>query len=182
MEKEIAIFGGGCFWCTEAIFQMLKGVYSVLPGYAGGTTKNPTYESVSSGGTGHAECTQVEFNPSEISYKDLLTVFFGSHDPTTLNRQGSDVGTQYRSIIFYTTPLQKETIENFINELNTSGKEGKKTVTEVVPLDTFYIAENYHKDYYSRNKNTPYCEIVINPKLEKVVKNFTSLLKDHPKQ
>jgi peptide-methionine (S)-S-oxide reductase len=179
MKHEIAVFGGGCFWCTEAVFKMLKGVSSVLPGYAGGTTKNPTYEEVSSGKSGHAECIQIEFNPAEIKYSDLLTVFFGSHDPTTVNRQGADVGTQYRSVIFYTTGEQKETAESFIKELNNSSAEGKPIVTEVTPLDVFYVAENYHKDYYERNKDAPYCEIVINPKLEKVVKNYAELLKTH---
>ena len=180
-QNEIAVFGGGCFWCTEAVFKMLRGITSVLPGYAGGTTKNPTYEEVSSVNTGHTECIEVKFNPDEISYRDLLTVFFGSHDPTTLNKQGNDVGTQYRSAIFYTTEEQKKTVENFIKELNGSNKEGKSIVTEVVPLDIFYMAENYHKDYYERNKEAPYCELVINPKLEKVVSNFTTLLKDHPR-
>ncbi len=182
MEKEIAVFGGGCFWCTEAVFKMLRGVSSVLPGYAGGTTKNPTYDEVSTGKTGHAECTKVEFNPKEIVYKDLLTVFFGSHDPTTLNRQGNDVGNQYRSVIFYTTEGQKTEALNFIKDLNESNKEGRSIVTEVMPLDVFYVAENYHQDYYAKNKDAPYCEIVINPKLEKVVKNFEYLLKNHPKQ
>lgn len=182
MNNEIAVFGGGCFWCTEAVFKMLKGVESVLPGYSGGTVPNPTYEQVCSGSTGHAECTKVEFNPSEVNYRDLLTVFFGSHDPTTLNRQGNDVGTQYRSVIFYTTPEQKRVAEDFIKEINDSNKEGKPVVTEVVPLDIFYIAENYHKDYYERNKDAPYCELVINPKLEKVVKNFGELLNDKYKQ
>ncbi|MEQ1561260.1 MAG: peptide-methionine (S)-S-oxide reductase MsrA [Nitrospira sp.] len=180
-NKEIAVFGGGCFWCTEAVFKMLKGVSSVLPGYSGGTTVNPTYDDVSSGRTGHAECTQVEFDPEEISYKDLLTVFFGSHDPTTLNRQGADVGTQYRSVIFYTTDEQKQIAEDFIRELNESTSLGKPIVTEVTPLDKFYVAENYHKDYYERNKDAAYCELIINPKLEKVVKNFGELLNDKSK-
>ena len=178
-QNEIAVFGGGCFWCTEAVFKMLRGITSVLPGYAGGTTKNPIYEEVSSGNTRHTECVEVKFNPDEISYRDLLTVFFGSHDPTTLNKQGNDVGTQYRSAIFYTTEEQKKTVENFIKELNGSNKEGKSIVTEVVPLDIFYMAENYHKDYYERNKEAPYCELVINPKLEKVQKNFANLLKNN---
>jgi peptide-methionine (S)-S-oxide reductase len=177
MNKEIAVFGGGCFWCTEAVFKMLKGVSSVLPGYSGGTVPNPTYEQVCSGSTGHAECTKVEYDPTQINYNYLLTVFFGSHDPTTLNRQGADVGTQYRSVIFYTTPEQKQIAENFIKEINNSSSEGKPVVTEVLPLDVFYEAENYHKDYYERNKNEAYCELVINPKLEKVVKNFGELLK-----
>jgi peptide-methionine (S)-S-oxide reductase len=179
---EVAVLGGGCFWCTEAVFKMLRGVSSVLPGYTGGTVPNPTYEQVCNGNTGHAECVKVEFNPAQISYKDILTVYFGSHDPTTVNRQGNDVGTQYRSVIFYTTPKQKEVAEEFIAELNASNAEGKKIVTDLEPLGTFYVAENYHKDYYERNKNAPYCEIIINPKLEKVQKEFSALLKDHPKQ
>ncbi len=175
--KETAVFGGGCFWCTEAVFKMLRGVSSVGPGYAGGTTANPTYEHVSSGNTGHAECIKIEFNPNEIKYRDLLTVFFGSHDPTTVNRQGNDIGTQYRSVIFYTTPEQKEIAEKFIAELNDSAKEGLKIVTEVMPLDTFWPAENYHADYYANHKEAPYCQLVINPKLEKVQKEFANLLK-----
>ena len=178
-EKELAIFGGGCFWCTEAVFKMLKGVYGVLPGYAGGTTKNPTYEQVSSGNTGHAECIQIEFDPAEVKYTDLLTVFFGSHDPTTVNRQGADIGTQYRSVIFWTTPAQRVEAKVFIDRINASNKEGKPIVTEVLPLDTFYVAENYHKDYYERNKDAGYCQLVINPKLEKVVQKFGELLKNN---
>lgn len=179
---ETAVFGGGCFWCTEAVFKMLKGVSSVLPGYAGGTTKNPTYEEVSGGNTGHAECVKVEFNPKDISYRDLLTVYFGSHDPTTVNRQGNDTGTQYRSVIFYTTAEQKTIAKDFIHELNNSSQQGEPVVTEVLPLTEFFIAENYHKDYYERNKDAPYCEVVINPKLEKVVQKFGSLLSDKSKQ
>jgi peptide-methionine (S)-S-oxide reductase len=179
---EQAIFGGGCFWCTEAVFKMLKGVSSVLPGYSGGTTINPSYDDVSSGTTGHAECTQVTFDPKEISYEDLMSVFFGSHDPTSLNRQGNDVGTQYRSVIFYTTPEQKTKAEDYIKEINSSTENGKNIVTEVVPLEKFYIAENYHKDYYEHHKDQAYCELVINPKLEKVQKKFANLLKNQPKQ
>ncbi len=134
MSTETAVLGGGCFWCTEAVFQMLRGVSSVLPGYSGGTTKNPTYDQVCSGNTGHAECTKVEFDPTQINYRDILTVFFGSHDPTTLNRQGNDVGTQYRSVIFYTTEEQKKVALDFIKELNDSNKEGKTISTEVVPI------------------------------------------------
>ncbi|MES2213427.1 MAG: peptide-methionine (S)-S-oxide reductase MsrA [Patescibacteria group bacterium] len=176
-KNEIAVFGGGCFWCTEAVFKMLKGVESVLPGYAGGTTVNPTYDQVCSGTTGHAECIRIEFNPSEIDYIDLLTVFFGSHDPTTRNRQGNDIGTQYRSVIFYTVETQKQKAEKFIADINASNSDGKPIVTEVEPLMTFYVAENYHADYYARNKDAAYCELVINPKLEKVQKNFAELLK-----
>jgi peptide-methionine (S)-S-oxide reductase len=182
MKNEIAVFGGGCFWCTEAVFKMLRGVSSVLPGYSGGKMKYPTYAEVSMGDTGHAECTKVEFDPSLIGYRDLLTVFFGSHDPTSLNRQGADVGTQYRSVIFYTTEDQKKIAEDFIKEINDSNKLGKKVVTEVLPLVAFYEAEKYHKDYYERNKDEAYCEIVINPKLEKVVKEFGNLLNNASKQ
>ncbi len=173
---EVAIFGGGCFWCTEAIFKMLKGVSEVLPGYSGGKVKNPTYEEVCTGTTGHAECTQVTFDPKEIQYKDLLTVFFGSHDPTTRNRQGNDIGEQYRSVVFYTTDEQQQIALDFIKELNGSNVEGAPIVTEVEPLETFYVAENYHQDYFARNKDAAYCELVINPKLQKVQEKFGELL------
>lgn len=182
MKNETAIFGGGCFWCTEAVFKMLKGVNSVLPGYSGGKTKYPTYAEVSMGDTGHAECIKIEYDSNLITYRDLLTVFFGSHDPTTLNKQGADVGTQYRSVIFYTTDEQKKTADEFIKEINDSNKSGKKIVTEVVPLVAFFDAENYHRDYYERNKDQPYCEVVINPKLEKVLKEFANLLNDESKK
>lgn len=178
---EVAVFGGGCFWCTEAVFNMLKGVRSVYPGYSGGTKDNPTYEDVSSGDTGHAECIKIEFDPGEITYKDLLTVFFASHDGSSVNRQGNDVGTQYRSVIFYTTDEQKRIAESFINNLNNSTDSGRPIVTEVVPLDKFYLAEDYHQDYYSKNTDAPYCELVINPKLEKVQMEFDELLKTHKK-
>lgn len=179
-STEIAVFGGGCFWCTEAVFKMLAGVMSVEPGYAGGTTKTPTYEEVSAGITGHAECIKLTFNPHKIAYTDLLTVFFSSHDPTTLNRQGADIGTQYRSVIFTTSDAQKNSANKFIEDINNSHPEGERIVTEVVPLTVFYPAENYHKDYYERNSEAPYCQIVINPKLEKVQKQFETLLKFHP--
>jgi peptide-methionine (S)-S-oxide reductase len=184
----IAVFGGGCFWCTEAVFKMLEGVSTVLPGYAGGTVPNPTYDQVSSGKTGHAEVVYIEFNPREVSYKTLLTVFFGSHNPTTVNRQGDDVwpstgvdtnpvDPQYRSVIFYTTPEQKDEAGAFIKDIDESNKGGKSVVTDVEPLDKFYEAENYHKDYFANNSGNPYCEIVINPKLDKVKKRFADLLK-----
>jgi len=176
LNKEVIVLGGGCFWCTEAVFKMLKGVEAVTPGYAGGEGV-PTYEKVSSGNTGHAECTEVVYDNKEIQLEKILTVFFASHDPTTVNRQGADIGTQYRSVIFYTTDEQRRVIENFITELNNSSEFGKNIVTEVVPLDIFYKAEEYHLDYYNKNKNAPYCEIVINPKLEKVQKKFAELLK-----
>lgn len=175
-KKEVAVFGGGCFWCTEAIFKMIKGIISAEPGYAGGTTINPTYDEVSSGKTGHAEVTRIEFDPDKITYDQLLTVFFGTHDPTTLNRQGADVGTQYRSIILYTTAEQKEKAERYINELQNSNKSGNQIVTEVKPLDKYYGAEDYHKNYYANHKDERYCELVINPKLEKVQMKFRELL------
>ncbi len=177
MQKEITVFGGGCFWCTEAVFKMLKGVMSVEPGYAGGTKPNPTYEEVCGGETGHAEVIKIEFDPSQVKYRTLLTIFFASHDSTQLNRQGADVGTQYRSVIFYTTEQQRTEALKFIEELNSSSKEGSPVVTEIAPLDNFYPAENYHRDYYAKNKNQSYCQVVIAPKLQKVQKEFAELLK-----
>lgn len=176
-NKEVAVFGGGCFWCTEAVFKMMKGVASVEPGYAGGSGDNPTYEEVSGGKSGYAECVKIEFDPRVTSYRDLLTVFFASHDPTTLNRQGADVGTQYRSVIFYTTPEQKDAALAFIKQINDSSEDGAKVVTEVEKLNKFYEAEDYHKDYFAKNPENPYCQVVINPKLEKVQKQFANLLK-----
>jgi len=181
MKKEIAIFGGGCFWCTEAVFKMVKGVTSVLPGYSGGMVVNPTYEQVSSGTTGHAECVKIEYDPTVTHYTDLLTIFFGSHDPTTRDRQGSDVGTQYRSVIFYSTPRQKTEAEKFIARINGSSEMGASIVTEITPLDVFYEAEDYHHDYFANNPSNPYCEVIINPKLEKVQHRFASLLNDKNK-
>jgi len=177
VEKEIIVFGGGCFWCTEAVFNMLRGVASVMPGYAGGKTPNPTYEQVSTGATGHAEAIQIEYDPVQIQFHDLLIVFFATHDPTTPNRQGNDVGTQYRSAIFYTTDEQKKEAEDFIAGLNASAQDGVPVVTEVRPLEQFYPAEQYHKDYYQKNISQPYCQIVINPKLDKMQKEFSALLK-----
>lgn len=174
---EVAVFGGGCFWCTEAVFNLFEGVVSVTPGYAGGKKPNPTYDEVSSGGTGHAEVTRIEFDPAKVSFRTLLTVFFATHDPTTLNRQGSDIGTQYRSIILSTTSSQKKEAEAFIREIEGSTAEGDPVVTEVQPLTAFYEAENYHKDYFARNPDKAYCELVISPKVEKVQKEFAALLK-----
>lgn len=173
-NQEIAVFAGGCFWCTEAVFSSLKGVEDVKPGYAGGTVPNPTYEQVCSGNTGHAEATKITFDPSKITYNDLLTVFFATHDPTTLNRQGADVGTQYRSAIFFTTPEQEQQAKAFIERLN---QDGKKVVTEVIPFTEFYDAEDYHKNYYEAHKDEPYCAAVISPKLEKLQLQFSALLK-----
>ena len=174
---ELAVLGGGCFWCTEAVFKMLKGVKSVKPGYAGGNVENPTYDKVREGNTGHAEVIKIEFDPEKIKLEDLLTVFFASHDPTTVNRQGNDVGEQYRSIIFSTSQKQKEEVAKFIDGLNKSNKDGEPIVTEVKPLDKFFPAEEYHKNYYKNHPENPYCELVINPKLEKVQKKFAELLK-----
>jgi peptide-methionine (S)-S-oxide reductase len=175
---ETATFGTGCFWCTEAIFEQLNGVVKVVSGYMGGEVKNPTYKEVCTGETGHAECVQVVYEPSKISYDELLKVFFQVHDPTSLNRQGADVGTQYRSAIFYHSPEQKEKAEYYKNELDKSAAYDKAIVTEITPASAFYVAEDYHQEYYQNNKNTnPYCSIVIRPKLEKFQKVFAGKLK-----
>jgi peptide-methionine (S)-S-oxide reductase len=177
MDTETVAFGGGCFWCTEAVFKMFKGVVSVEPGYAGGTTKNPTYEQVSSGNTGHAEVVRITYEPEQVAFAELLQVFFSSHDPTTLNRQGADVGTQYRSVIFYTTESQKQKAEHYIAVLNKS-QAVQRIVTEVAPLEAFYPAENYHQDYFANNPQAGYCQLVIAPKVEKVGEKFRGLLKE----
>lgn len=177
--NEIATFAGGCFWCTEALFLDLKGVISVTSGYTGGKTLNPTYREVCSGETGHAEGTQIVFDPNQITFNELLEVFFATHDPTTLNRQGADVGTQYRSAVFYHSELQKTDVENYIALLiknNTYGI-GKKIVTQVVPAVVFYPAEEYHQNYYNQNKQEGYCTYVITPKVEKLKKQFKDKLK-----
>jgi len=171
--QEVAVFGGGCFWCTEAVFERLKGVISVMPGYAGGTTAPPAYEEVAAGRTGHAEVIKVEFDPSRISYADLLTVFFATHDPTAFNRQGNDIGPQYRSIILYTNEDQKREAERFIKTLNA---EGKPVVTEVKALEQFFEAEENHRAYYRKNASAPYCQVVINPKLKILNERFQQLL------
>lgn len=176
-QLQIAVFGGGCFWCTEAIFDELYGVENVESGYAGGGMENPSYEDISGGQTGHAEVIKIEFDPTQISYKDLLTVFFATHDPTTLNQQGNDVGTQYRSIILYTSEEQKKEAEKFIEDLNASTDEGEPIITEIKLLGKFYPAEDYHQKYYANNSNKPYCQIVINPKLQKLQEKFSALLK-----
>lgn len=176
---KIIVLGGGCFWCTEAVFRMLKGVSSVVPGYAGGQAENPNYDMVSSGKSGYAEVVKIEYDENVLDLNKILTVFFATHDPTTLNRQGADVGEQYRSVIFYTEEDQRDVIMDFIKNLNESSKYGKDIVTEVKPLEKFYEAETYHQDYYSKNQEVPYCQIVINPKLEKVQKEFSELLKNN---
>lgn len=181
MANEVAVFGGGCFWCTEAVFDELRGVISVVPGYAGGSVKNPTYEQVCTGGTGHAEVIRIEFDPAQIAFKDLLTVFFATHDPTTLNRQGNDVGTQYRSAVLYADDNQKREAEAFIKELNDSKTFGKPVVTTLEPLGEFYEAEQYHRKYFANNPFQPYCQYTIPPKLQKLHKQFAALLKSHGK-
>src|SRR5262245_6078643 len=163
MMSELATLGGGCFWCLEPIFEELRGVGSVMPGYAGGRVANPTYQQVCGGDTGHAEVVQVEFDPQQISYADLLRVFLTMHDPTTLNRQGADVGTQYRSAIFYDSPEQKATAEQVVAEFEREGVWPNRIVTEVAPLTAFFPAEDYHVDYYANNPNQGYCRFVIDP-------------------
>ncbi|SES07104.1 peptide-methionine (S)-S-oxide reductase MsrA [Pedobacter rhizosphaerae] len=177
-KTEKATFGMGCFWCTEAIFQKLKGVTSVRSGYEGGTLTNPTYEEVCTGATGHAEVLEINYNPAVISYSDLLEVFWKSHDPTTLNRQGADSGTQYRSVIFYHNSEQKALAEKYKAELNKTNAFGKKVVTAIDPAKPFYVAENYHQDYYLKNGNEPYCRLVILPKIQKLEKVFKAKLKN----
>ncbi len=175
--QDTAVFGGGCFWCTEAVFRMLEGVVSVAPGYAGGDAEHATYESVSEGTSGHAEVIQVVFNSSLVSYTTLLKVFFESHDPTTLNKQGADEGAQYRSVIFYTTEEQKKAAHAYIEEIQKEYTE--RIVTAVEPLEHFFVAEDYHHDYFARNKNAPYCQIVIAPKVDAIQKKYTDNLKAH---
>ena len=175
---EVATFGSGCFWCSEAVFSQLKGVSKVLPGYAGGSLPNPTYEQVCSDSTGHAEVAQVEYDPKSISYRELLEVFFSTHDPTTLNRQGADEGTQYRSVIFYGTPEQKAEADAIIKELTSEKVYRSPIVTEVSPLKAFYPAEDYHREYYMRNQTKPYCQVVIAPKLAKFRAHFQQKLKN----
>lgn len=175
---EKATFGSGCFWCTEAIFENLNGVTSVVSGYAGGHVDNPTYEEVCTGTTGHAEVTQITYDPNIISFDELLEVFWKTHDPTTLNRQGNDVGTQYRSVIFYHNEEQKELAEKYKAELDKSGAWDDPIVTEISPFTNFYVAEEYHQDYYMNNPNQGYCAFVIAPKLEKFKKVFKDKLKN----
>jgi peptide-methionine (S)-S-oxide reductase len=167
---NIAIFGAGCFWCVEAIFSQLAGVDSVISGYSNGTTKNPTYESVCSGKTGYAEVCKISYDPNIISFEELLTIFFQTHNPTTLNRQGADKGTQYRSGIYYTSEEQKKIAEEYIKKLTAENAFNDPIVTEIIKLNNFHEAEDYHQDYYKNNENAPYCRIVIKPKLDKFFK------------
>ena len=176
-DLELATFGNGCFWCTEAIFEQLEGVYNVEAGYAGGAVKNPSYKEVCTGNTGHAEVIRLRYDPKKISYRELLDVFFNTHDPTTLNRQGADVGTQYRSAIFYHNDEQKAEAEKMIADLEKAEVFDNKIVTEITAINNYYVAENYHQDYYNNNKNAGYCRAVINPKLEKFIKQYKDKLK-----
>ena len=177
MNLETATFGGGCFWCTEAIYERVKGVQSVVSGYSGGTVKNPTYEQVCTGTTGHAEAIQIIYDPKVVPYDVLLEIFFKTHDPTSLNRQGADVGTQYRSVIFYHNEEQKKKAEYYKAELDKSGAWDNPIVTQIVPFTNFYPAEDYHQDYFAKNPNQGYCAYVIGPKVEKFEKVFRNKLK-----
>jgi peptide-methionine (S)-S-oxide reductase len=173
---EVATLGGGCFWCLEAVFEQLRGVRQVESGYAGGSVANPSYQQVCTGTTGHAEVVQVGFDPGQISFREILEVFFAIHDPTTLNRQGADVGTQYRSVIFYHSPAQQETAQQVIGELQASGIWERPLVTEVVPFQGFYKAEDYHQGYFRDNPAQPYCMVVVAPKVAKFRKQFAARL------
>ena len=175
--REVATLGGGCFWCVEAVFDELRGVERVESGYAGGAKPNPTYREVCTGATGHAEVVQVTFDPRAVSFREILEVFFTAHDPTTLNRQGADVGTQYRSAIFYHTPEQRETAEQVIKELEARGLWDAPVVTQVMPFTEFYPAEEYHQDYFRRNPGQPYCRVVVAPKVAKFRQKYFEQLK-----
>ncbi len=177
-KTEQATLGGGCFWCVESAFLQVKGIELVKSGYTGGHTENPTYEQVCTGDTGHAEVAQLTYDPEQISYRQILEIFFTLHDPTQVNRQGNDVGTQYRTSIFYHNDDQKQEAESIIAELENDGAFADPIVTEVTELDTFYPAEDYHENYYARNPENPYCQAVISPKLAKFRKTFSGLLKD----
>lgn len=177
-QFEYATLGGGCFWCIEAIFEELKGVESAISGYSGGNVKNPSYREVTSGKTGHAEVIQIKYDPDQISYKQILEVFFHLHDPTTLNRQGADVGTQYRSVIFYQNEQQAKIAKEVFDQIDNSDLWKDPLVTEIKPLEEFYVAEDYHQDYFDNNPNQPYCAFVIGPKLNKLKDLFKEKLKE----
>jgi len=179
---EIATFAGGCFWCTEAIFKRLKGVNSVLPGYSGGDLENPTYEEVCNESTGHAEAIQIEFDSSVISYELLLKIFFYTHNPTTFNQQGNDIGPQYRSVIFYHSEDQKNASENMISSLEKEKVFEKQIVTKIEPFKNFYEAEDYHKNYFDRNRDAAYCDITISPKVHKLLEKFNEEVKEEYRQ
>lgn len=177
-KLDVAVFGGGCFWCTEAVFSRLKGIETVTSGYAGGKVANPSYFQVSEELTGHAEVVKLEFDPSIITYNQLLDIFWHVHDPTTLNQQGADVGSQYRSIILFTTEEQKHLAQSALATLKTSNEFRSPIVTEIQPLDAFYTAEEYHQRYYERNEDQPYCQVVITPKVQKLLQKYGDLLKE----
>lgn len=177
-EQQVATFGSGCFWCTEAFFLKMKGVESVVSGYSGGKVKNPTYREVCSGLTGHAEVVQIKFDPNVVSYEELLEVFWNTHDPTTLNRQGADEGTQYRSVVYFHNESQKKLAEQYKLQLDKSGVFKNPIVTEISPMGEFYVAEDYHQNYYALNPNQGYCQYVIRPKVEKFKKQFQAKLKN----
>ncbi|NLO03453.1 MAG: peptide-methionine (S)-S-oxide reductase MsrA [Bacteroidales bacterium] len=177
--SQIITVGGGCFWCTEAIFKELRGVIKVVPGYSGGNVKNPSYREVCTGSTGHAEVIQITYNPELITISEILEVFFMTHDPTTLNRQGPDTGTQYRSAIFYHSEEQKKAAENIIKQYETEKIFDMPVVTEIIPFKAFYPAENYHHDYFEQNKRQPYCQFVISPKIEKFKEKYKDRLKNN---
>jgi peptide-methionine (S)-S-oxide reductase len=174
---EVATLGAGCFWCTEAVFQLIRGVEKVDPGYTGGDLPNPSYEQVSMGTTGHVEVANITFDPDIIAFREILEIFFGTHDPTQLNRQGADAGTQYRSVVFYRTPVQKATAEQVFADLTNEKVFDKPIVTAIEPLKVFYLAETYHKDYFKKHPREPYCQVVIAPKIAKLQKIFLSKLK-----
>ncbi len=176
-NQETATLGAGCFWCVEAVFQSLKGVESVTSGYSGGNVKNPSYREVTTGNTGHAEAIQVKFNPDVISYEEILEVFWSTHDPTTLNQQGPDIGSQYRSVIFYHSEEQKKIAEKSKKEADISGNFDDSIVTSIEPFKNFYVAEEYHQDFYKKNPNQPYCQFRINPKIKKLENEFQEYLK-----
>jgi peptide-methionine (S)-S-oxide reductase len=177
-DNEVATLASGCFWCSEAVFKRIKGVKSVVPGYSGGTTENPSYDDVCGGNTGHAESVQIVFDPKVITFKKILEIFWNTHDPTTLNRQGNDVGTQYRSAIFFQNQKQKETAEKLKAELDNENIYTKPIITEISPLRNFYAAEEYHRNYYDAHKDTPYCNIVINPKITSLLKKYGDDVKE----
>ncbi len=175
---SIATIGGGCFWCTEAVFEEVEGVTNVVSGYSGGDIINPSYKEVTTGRTGHAEAVQISFDPDKISFSEILKIFFKVHDPTSLNRQGADVGTQYRSVIFYHNEKQKMISQEMIDSLNSSGSFDNKIVTQVVPFKNFFVAEDYHQDYFKKNPDQAYCSYVIKPKIKKFKQDFSKLLKE----
>lgn len=180
--NEIATLAGGCFWCTEALFKRLKGVLSVIPGYTGGTLPNPTYEEVCEGNTGHAEAIQIAFDPNQISYEKILEIFFHTHNPTTLNQQGNDRGTQYRSAIFYHSEEQKLSAQKTMRKIENENIYDGPLVTEIVPFTKFYPAEDYHKNYFDKNNDAPYCSLIIGPKVHKLLNQYSANIKEEHKK